>query len=278
MRLIIRFRPAIGILLCFFGVSAASLAGAYLLGKTFLMIIGEDKLPESTRVMTGDPRPAAAQVQKYNLLLDPVPVYYLQVGVYSDPEGALEAAKPLRDMGYNPYITKYAPYRIWVGVFRERKDTEQLKQELKEYGYGSFTGAVVINGKNLQYGKDSELFIKEISPVLKAYTAWLKEVLIVLPSGSSEILDFRKERNRFSVLEEVYQKIPLPESEVKFKNHLMNTRFRNVDQSISNFHTQLNECFELQDPDMIVLLQYKLLEFIDNYLLFCQEINNISAT
>lgn len=278
MRRIIRFRPGVGILLCFFAISAAAVVGACLLGKTFIMIISEGKPPESTRVMTGDSRPVAAREEKSNLLLDPVPLYYLQAGVYTDRGGAEEAVEPLQELGYYPYITRNAPYRIWVGVFRERKDTEQLKLALKEQGYGSFTCAVVINGENLQYGQGRELFIKEIGPVLEAYTAWLKESLAVLPSGSSEALGFGANSARLSVLEEVYQKTQLLETEVSSNSNLMNTRFRDVHQSIGNFHAQLNIFLETKDPDGIVLLQYKLLEFMDNYLLLWQEINNISKT
>lgn len=278
MRRIIRFRPGMGVLLCFLAVLAVSAAGAYLLGKTFITIISEGKHPERTKVMTGDSRPVAAREEKSHLLLDPVPVYYLQAGVYTDRGGAEEAVKPLQELGYNPYITRNAPYRIWVGVFRERKDTEQLKLALKEQGYGSFTCAVVINGENLQYGQGRELFIKEIRPVLEAYTAWLKDSLAVLPSGSSEAMDFGGDSARLSVLEEVYRKTQLLESEVSSNSNLMNTRFRDVHQSIGNFHGQLNIFMETKDPDGIVLLQYKLLEFMDNYLLLWQEINNISKT
>jgi len=277
MRRIIRFRPGVGILLCFFAISAAAVVGACLLGKTFIMIISEGKAPESTRVMTDDSRPVAVREENSNLLLEPVPVYYLQVGVYSERRGAEEAAKPLYELGYNPYITRNAPYRIWVGVFRERKDTEQLKLALKEQGYGSFTGAVVINGENLQYGKGRELFIKEIGPVLEAYTAWLKESLAVLPSGSSAF-DFEKASARLSVLENVYRETQLLESEVEYNSDLINTRIREVHQSIGNFHGQLKIHLETKDSGGLVSLQYKLLEFMDNYLLLWQEINSISKT
>ncbi len=276
MRRMIRFRPGIGILLCFLAVTAVSVAGAYLLGETFIRIISEGKPSESTKVTANDSRPVTVSEKKSSILLEPVPLYYLQVGVYSDRAGAEEAAKPLRDLGYNPYITENPPYRIWVGVFRERKDTEQLKQALREQGYGSYTGAVVINGENLRYGKGRELFINEISPILEAYTQWLKESLAILPAGSIEVAGL--ESSRLTVLEEAYERTKLLASEAKSNSELMNTRFRDVNASIENFHSQLNEFKELNDPGKIVSLQYKLLEFIDNYLLLWQEINNISKT
>ncbi|MBU7008732.1 SPOR domain-containing protein [Phosphitispora fastidiosa] len=278
MRWIIRFRPGMGFMLCFLAVCAAAAVGAYVLGETFIKIISEGKPPESTRVITVDSRPVAASEEKSNLLLDPVPLYYLQVGVYTDRGGAEEAVKPLHELGYNPYITRNAPYRIWVGVFRERKDTEQLKVALKEQGYGSFTGAVVINGENLLYGQERERLIKEIGPALEAYTAWLKESVAVLPSESPEALDFDSDSTRLSVLEEVYRKTQLLEFEGSSGSDLMNNRFRDVHQSIGNFHNQLNIFLETKDPEGVVLLQYKLLEFMDNYLLLWQEINNISKT
>jgi len=193
-------------------------------------------------------------------------------------EGAGKAAKPLKDLGYQPYITRQAPFRIWVGVFRERKDTEQLKQELKDKGFGSFTGSVVINGGNLQYGKGREIFIKEITPLLKAYTTWLKENLILFGSGTPGSLNFSKDGVQPTVLEEVYREVQVLQKEVNSNSETMNKRFANVNKSIGDFNSQFNTFMEEKDYREFVMLQYRLLGFIDNYLLLWQEIDNINKS
>ncbi len=271
-------KPGFGLVFFVLLGCAAAVGGAVYLGKLYLGIIKEANVPRSTRVNTENSRPVTAQDNQKLLLLNPIPVYYLQAGVYSDLKGAREAVRPIEELGYIPYITRSAPYRIWIGVYQKRNDADTIKGYLRDKGIGSFTGSVVINGSNLKYGKGSEVFIKEISPLLETYTTWLKENLELFNADSVDRLNWSVIEKQSPVIAKVYKDIQGFENETKTNRAELNEKLRNISETVERYNIQLNIFKKQRNQQNYMVLQSKLLEFIDSYLHLWQEIDHISKT
>lgn|GEM_PF-1789248 len=273
-----RLRLRAGIMIGIMCICAVAVAGAFYLGQTYLRIIREGKPPEGARVKADNSAAVVARDEVKTLFLNPVAVYYLQAGVYSDLQGAGEAVLPLEEMGYAPYVTATAPYRIWVGVYQKRTDTEIIKSRLREQGISSFTGSVVINGSNLRYSRGSEIFIKETAPVLEAYTAWLEENLQIFNAGEVDGLDWSLTEKQFTVCERVYTEVRVFDNELRSNHKTLDIRFSKLRDAVSAFEGQSHVFRENRDSEDYMLLQNRMLSFIDNYLLLWQEIENSSKT
>lgn len=268
------FLAVLGVLLA----AIVALGGAVLLGKFYLALVREGSVPKSTRVLSDPSKSVVAQREQEMVFLTPIPVYFLQAGVYTDLEGAQDAAKPFVDLGYSPYITQASPYKIWIGVYQKRGDTEFTKQQLKDKGYGSFTGSLVVNGSNLRYSKGSEPFIKEITPVLDTYTKWLKECLPLFAADHIDRLNCPLLEQDVPVFEQVYQEIVNPKDDLSTNNQKINEGFENLRLSVEEFHVQLSNLKKNRQQSNYAAIQRQLLEFIDKYQLLWQEIDNISKT
>ena len=268
----------LGLWLCVIAVSALGIVGAIYLGNIYLEIIKQGGVPKSTKVNNSNSKSVVALEEQKTLLLNPIPVYYLQAGVYSDVPGAQEAAKPLADLGYMPYITQSTPYRIWLGVYQKRGDTEFIKQQLKDKGFGSFTASCVINGSNVRYSKGSELFIKEITPILETYTRWLKESLTLFHADNVARLNWDLIDGQRTVIDKVYKDVSNQNREIKTNNDAINQRFAVLYDTTAGYQNQLDLFCKQRDQKAFQTLQNELLRFVDNYLLLWQEIDNISKT
>ncbi len=266
-----------GILLFILLVSCLAVGISFCLGQLYLSIIKEGTVPRSTKVNTDNSKSVAASDNRRVLFLDPIPVYYLQAGVYSDLQGAQQAAQFLKEMGYHPYVTQSAPYKIWIGVYQKRERTETIKQQLKDKGIGSFSGSAVINGSNLWYGEGNETFINQIAPVLRAYTAWLKENLKIFHADRVEDLQWSVVSSQITVIGKVYEEIQ-SFAVVRTNSDTINKRFENLMDTVEGYHAQLDNFQQLRNQENFRLLQYRLLNFVDNYLLLWQEIDNIDKT
>lgn len=274
MRRYMRLR--IGFWLGVLAVSAVAMGGAFYLGKLYLTIIREGSVSQSISVNSGSVQSVAAQSQQKMLLLTPVPVYFLQVGVFTDLKGAQDAVKPLVELRYKPYVTESAPYKIWIGVYKNRDDAEVVKKQLRDKGYGSFTGSVVVNGTNLRYSKGSEAFVKDVVPVLELYTDWLKQNLEVFDVSSIEALDWTKIDKQSSVASSVYKN--LASRQVISNSQQINGYFLGLQGAAGDFALRLEALRKQRNQDNFAQLQNQLLRFTDKYLKLLQEIDNISKT
>lgn len=268
----------LGLWLSILVVSVIALGGAVFLGKMYLNIIKEGSVPKSTKVNAGSSRSVMAQDEQKTLMINPIPVYYLQAGVYTDVYGAQQAAKPFQDMGYMPYITQKSPFRIWIGVYQKRADTEYLKQQLKEKGYGSFTAATVVNGSNLRYDKGNEVFIQQMTPVMEGYTAWLGDNLPLFNADTVDHLNWVEMEKQFTVADKVYNEVAAVSKEAACNNSEINATLRSLDDTMRGYKERLGKFGECRDQSNYAMLQYQLLKFVDNYLLLWQQIDNISKT
>lgn len=255
-----------------------AVTGGVYLGRFYLGIIRQGNVPEGTKVNANTSKPVAAPREEKVLQLTTIPVYYLQVGVYTDLQGAEEAAKPLRVLGYNPYITQTAPFRLWLGVYQKRADTEFIKQQLKDKGFGSFTASSVINGSNLRYNKGAEPFIQDISPVLEQYTAWLKENLALFDTDSVERLNWNQIDQQFTVVDKVYNNLVVTRQGLTTNNPKISQGLTLLSDTAGGYQTQLRKFRRDKDQQSFAVLQNTLLRFIDNYLLLWERLDNISKT
>lgn len=271
----LRFR--LGVVMIALSLTAFAASGAFYLGKLYLNIVKEGSMANSKKVFSRSTTSVTAQDRSKILLLNPVPVYFLQVGVFSDLQGAQQAAKPLINLGYSPYITQSAPHKLWVGVYKNREDTETEKLLLKEKGFGSFTGALVVNGSNLRYGKGNEAFIKEISPVLDTYTLWLKENLEIFHADTVEKINWDQIKKQETVIDNVYKSVTSNKS-IRTNNETVNLRLGNIEDNIRGYKQLLDAFNNDKSRERHCLLQSHLLRMIDNYQLLLQEIDNISKT
>lgn len=271
----LRFR--LGVVMIALSLTAFAAGGAFYLGKLYLDIMREGSMANSKKVFSQRTTSVTAQDNSKVLLLNPVPLYFLQVGVFSDLQGAREAAKPLIKLGYSPYITQSAPHKLWVGVYKNREDTETDKLLLKDKGFGSFTGALVVNGSNLRYGVGNEAFVKEISPVLNTYTLWLKENLEIFHADIVQDLNWNQIKKQETVVEKVYQSISTNRN-VRTNNQTVNLRLGNIEDNIGGYKQQLDAFNHDKSREAYSLLQFQMLRVIDNYQILLQEIDNISKT
>ncbi len=64
-----------------------------------------------------------------------VKLFKVQVGSFQNREDAIQFAKKLEKDGYQPYVTKQAPYTAQVGAFSLQEKAQALARELKGKGY-----------------------------------------------------------------------------------------------------------------------------------------------
>lgn len=271
-------RVRLGRWFCIIMAGWLAVAGGVYLGRFCLSIVRQGTVPQDTMVNVQAYESAAALEDGKILVLNPIPVYFLQVGVYTDLQGAEEAAKPLRNLGYNPYITQTAPFRLWLGVYQKRADTELVKQQLKDKGFGSFTASTVINSGSLRYNKSAETFVRGISPVLDKYTVWLKENLVLFGTDSIDRLNWELADRQFTVLNKVYNDLLASGRDLNTNSPQINQNFSALLNITGNYQFQLRNFQRQKDRQSFESLQYGLLKFIDSYLLLWEEINNISKT
>lgn len=273
-RIGLNFGAALAVLL----VIAAAVGSSYFLGKLYLGIIKEGVVPKSTKVGSGEAKSVVAQDEQKRLFLNPIPVYYLQAGVYSDMEGAKQALTPFEELGYIPYITQQSPHKIWIGVYQKREDTESIKLQLREKEYSSFTGSTVINGGSLLYGKGSEAFINQVSPVLELYTAWLAENLPLFQGSDTERLNWTEIEKQISVAERVYLKLKDIVPHVNSNSESINHGFGELWDTVERYNEKLNVLRKQRNSEAYYALQYELLSFVDKYHFLWKEISNVSKT
>lgn len=271
------FRQRLGVGLLVIIITAVAVLGAFYLGRLYIDIVREGSYSGSKRVISNKSKSVVAQDEGKILLLNPVPVYFLQAGVYSDMKGAQDAAKPLSSLGYRLYITQSAPHKIWIGIYKNRSDTETVKRKLMEKGYGSFTGAVVVNGENLRYRKGNEALVKQIAPVLETYTLWLRENLELFHAGSIDRLNNEVFLKQTTVVDTVYKAFDA-NSQIRTNSENVNRRFGSIEVTVRGYKQELEAFKKQKTADRYSLLQSQLLRFIDNYLLLLQEIDNLSQT
>ena len=272
----VRFKFGLGF--CIVIVVWLAITGGVYLGRFYLEIIRQGNVPQGTKVNATTSKPVAVPSDERVLQLNTIPVYYLQVGVYTDLQGAEEAAKPLRDLGYNPYITQTAPFRLWLGVYPKRTDTEFIKQQLRDKGFGSFTASSVINGSNLRYNKGTEPFIQEISPVLEQYTAWMKENLALFDTDSVQRLNWNQVNQQFTVTDKVYDNLVLSSRGLTMNNTEISQGLTLLSDTVGGYQVQLQKFRRDKDQQSFAALQNTLLRFIDNYLLLWEKLDNINKT
>lgn len=273
-----RIRLQIGYILCILFIGLIAVAGAVGLGRFYLKIVREGSIPRYTKVTADGAKSVAAGDQYKMVMLTPIPVYFLQAGVYSDVAGARDAAGSLEEAGYTPYITESNPHKIWLGVYLERSDTELVKQQLKDKGVGSFTASIVINGVNLRYGRGSENFVKQITPVLEVYTSWVKENLQVFHSDNVKRLNWPVIEKQAAVAAEVYKEVQQVGSELKSNHEGINRSFAALGAAMEEYHEQFDGFMKKKDQKTYEMMQYRLLRFIDKYQQLWQEIDNVSKT
>lgn len=267
-----------GLWFCIVMVGLLAVAGGVCLGRFYLGLIKQGSVPESTKVNAGNSKPVVVPIDEKVFLLNTIPVYFLQVGVYSDLQGAEEAAKPLRVLGYNPYITQTSPLKLWLGVYQKRADTESLKQQLKDKGFSSFTASIVINGSNLRYNKGAETFILGVSPILEQYTVWLKENLALFDTDSVEKLNWNQVNQQLTVIDEVYNDLLTLSRDMTTNNPEINQSLKMLSDTIEGYQAELQQ-FRLQkNQQSFAALQNCLLRFIDNYQLLWDKLDNTSKT
>jgi hypothetical protein len=273
MRYNLKYR-VLSILLGVFIISVAVYGASYL-GRLYLGIIKEGQLQGSKRVNSEVYTPVMAGKTGFEEVLNPLPVYYLQIGVYSDMTGATEAVKPVQALGYRPYVTQSAPYKVWIGVFSKRSNTELLKQQLRDKGIGSFSGSIVINGSTLTYNEGSTEFVKSVTPLLETYTSWLKEAVVFCDTNRNEWTERNSIKDQALVVEKVYGKLLPLCGKVVTNTDAINYRLSTLKKSMELSQAEAQAFTQQTDPKKQMELQNRLLAFIDEYLLLWQEINNL---
>lgn len=256
---------------------AAACSGAFYLSKLYVGILTKGFVPQAVKVNTDNSKSVVAGEDQETLMLNPVPVFFLQAGVFSDQQGAQTGMKPLTELGYKPYITQSPPHKLWIGIFASRAGTEPIKAKLLDKGIGSFTGSVVVNGSNLRYAKTNEALIKEVSPVLDLYTQWLKENLQIFGGGDVAELDQTLLEKQLTVAGKVYNDISRQQP-LKFNNEDIHNSFNSLRKNVDEYWSQLQVFGKEKKQEQYQALQWKLLEFVDNYMVIIQKIENISKT
>lgn len=251
--------------------------GAYYLGRLYIGIIKNGYSPKSVRVDSGKVKSVVAQDEQKLLMLNPVPVFFLQAGVYSDQAGAKKAAAVLDSLGYKPYITKTAPFKLWIGIYKDRAYAENTKAKLLEKGISTFTGSIVVNGNNLKYSEANEALIQGISPALEQYTVWLKENLTLFGSSDVATLDSKIIDSEITVIDKVYNGFNKQKA-LRFNNQMLNDGFNELAGNVTDYKERLHIFQKQKNSENYIILQRKLLEFVDNYMLIMQKIENISKT
>lgn len=271
-------RYKFGLWFCIAMVGLLAIAGGVYLGRFYLEIIRQSSIPESTKVNVDSTKSVVVPSDEKLLLLNTIPVYFLQVGVYTDLQGADEAADPLRVLGYNPYITQTAPFRLWLGVYQKRADTKFIKQQLRDKGFGSFTASIVINGSNLRYNRGMETFILGISPVLEQYTAWLKENLAIFDTDSVDRLNWNQVNQQFTVADKVYNNLLTSSQDLTTNNPEINQSLKMLSDTVEGYQAEMQKFRRQKNQESFAALQGRMLRFIDNYVLLWEKLDNISKT
>ncbi|KNZ69575.1 Sporulation domain-containing protein [Thermincola ferriacetica] len=171
----------------FFTVSALAIFFSAILGKAYLGILksgGEKRTSQPPGA-----KAVVAEKQAGSVALTPVPVFYLQGGVYSDLESARQAAGDFLSLGLDPFITEKAPYRLYIGFFGTREEAYKFKDYLKEKEVGAFVQANMLNATELSFPEEKAELVYKWAPFLEKCSLFIKSLGNSCSFGSFERAD-----------------------------------------------------------------------------------------
>lgn len=160
-----RRKQGLVVVLVSFFLVTISVAGSVLLGKLYINILakGQVETPKQDSKVVN-----ANKVIK----VEPLPVFFVQTGVFSDKEGASQGVKQLAEQGFEAYQGKIKPYRIYAGVFGKREAAMDFKKDLEAKNISSYIYSEVINNSQLVINDEEQ--IKNPTETMGQIREWLR--------------------------------------------------------------------------------------------------------
>lgn len=154
-------------------IVAISLAFSYVLGKYYLHNVVKG-YPVSKTVY----RKVYYQVAIKKIRLQPLSVYTLQTGVFTDTNGAKQFANSLKMKGLRPFISPQPPYKVFVFAAPTREKIEVLKKHTSEE---AFIVNDILNNVEVEVRADEQFWLE----FLPKFAQLFSETLNILSENSS---------------------------------------------------------------------------------------------
>lgn len=207
-------------------------------------------------------------VQKIMVLrLEPYSFYTVQLGMFPEKSQVKDIKKKLIDMGLYPYVTKSAPFKVWLGCFSEISEGEELVKDLTSKGFEAFVGKGLVNDQALKFPSDQSFMKEEYSPLIGNYNLIISHSLKMFKSTKHADYNMETWQNMISkiqleidgVLTETDEILAQDESS-KFRDNIKAIR-----QTTINYAQSLEPLKEESVDKRVLYAQGYLLELITAY-------------
>lgn len=121
------FRQKLAVFTAVISIIISALVFSYFLGKYYL-----HNVVKSYPVTKTVYRKVYYSVAIKEIRLQPLSVYTLQAGVFTDMSGAEQFANSLKNSGLRPFITSQPPYKVFVFIAPTREKLEIFKSYVPE--------------------------------------------------------------------------------------------------------------------------------------------------
>ena len=146
------FRQKLSVFTAMLSIIVSSLVFSYFLGKYYL-----HNVVKSYPVAKTVYRKVYYTVAIKKIRLQPISVYTLQAGVFTDMSGAEQFANSLKNSGVRPFITSQPPYKVFVFIAPTREKLEVFKNYAPEE---VFVVNDILNNVEVEVRADKEFWLE----------------------------------------------------------------------------------------------------------------------
>ncbi len=160
--------------------------------------------PAAGEVSAPEKEPAASPAEPTQELpdarLEPVEVFRVQLGSFSNRSNAEHIAEKLAKLDMEPYITSGPPYKVWVGVAEAREPLNELAESLKAAGFEVFIGSNSLpaidaagSGLDPKQAEDAATLLRAVRQVLQKGSGIWAQRLKTPGAGEEEVQELNSQ-------------------------------------------------------------------------------------
>ncbi|SMB92128.1 hypothetical protein SAMN00017405_1907 [Desulfonispora thiosulfatigenes DSM 11270] len=253
--MVIKRKILIIIVVCF--IIATSIVTVKFLGNFYL-----------ERLSQTDNQYVAPTTQKIMVLrLEPYSFHTIQLGIFPEKNQANEIKKKLIGIGLYPYITKSAPYKVWLGCFSEIEKGEDLVKYLTTKGFEAFIGKGLVNDRALKFPSENIFMKEKYSPFIGKYNLIISHSLKMFKSTKYEDYDAETWQDMISKIQLEIDEVAKETDEILAIDESADFRdnLKIIRQTTNNYSQALNQLKEDSQDKKVLYCQGYLLELIASY-------------
>jgi hypothetical protein len=227
-----------------------------------------DDTPLTLSDETGESESSKAEYEKItdNLKINPLSIYTIQMGAFTDENNAKGFSEDLKSKGGAGYVHFDGYYRVLAVGFQSEEDAVKVRDELKADGIESNIYKIVTKGAEMQITAAKE----NVELIRSAFESWekgysgMEQILFSLDTGAASVSDtITKIRELKDEMEQKQKK--LEEINAGQKNIILNgltDLYKNTCMSLENiidveFDNKVAISSEIKYTYIDLLIQYR---------------------